>query len=956
MKTVVILIHGIRTRAEWQEKIPEWLGLAEDVVVKPIGYGRLDVAKFLSPVLTRQRPIDILMTEIDDLAAKYPAPEWRRVVIAHSFGTYAIAKILEARPSLVLDDLLLCGSIIPENYDWVRISKQIRNVILNDCGRRDIWPVMAKSVTWGYGATGTYGIQSGAVTNRFHSIAHSDFFSKEFVRTYWTPFIESSDVVPSHLGSGIVRSPWYFELLRPKLRLVVPLLLVAMLLPPQQKLRVKAAIQSTYVQAYEALYGPYISKAADEAFVQADDQYFKKADPIAAAPLYLKATELGHPVAQGSLAKLVFMGWGGYEADTKAGAKMAESVISELEVLAVSSPEAAYTLGFLKSEGIGTDPDPEQAEAYFLQAAEGGHGGALRNLAVAAEENSDFDLAFELLQKSATQNVARAYLTLGRYYQFGLGTDVNHELAVNELLKARDVGLLDASERLGNLYYDDDSVMYDLDLAKFYLKEAADGGRASSQTQLAYVLLEESVDNDDFEQAIGLLEEALAQDFPRAFGLLGDVFWGRYDIASHRSDTKAIELFQTGARLGDQKSHYRLSFVYFNGIGAPANFTKALFHSEACMDRYLDCMNRTALIYQEGSGVTKDVPKAIELHRRNADRGSYYSAINLARLLEKASIQAEEDGLETVAITYGREVIKRALQAIDLNGEESDPYFRLGQVYAWGIPGVPVNHEAATKNFILAAERGHAAASNNAGFRLLIAQGTDYLGLSESERREKAKEYLLKAARGGNTNALANLEGLATGSSKILDAMYPDDLYVQPSEIEYLIELFGGISLNSLRWENLSNLEANLKQNACRTYTLGLRYYERNFLPSEVTESEASQKAQELFEAAVLLGSRDAMYSLGRMHVLNEAFPPNQAYGLELLNGAIDLGYGKAATFLAQTYFMGEWITRDTDLGRQFLFAAVDLGEDHDLNIFQREDTMIEELSLLDTSPSSCSG
>lgn len=209
--TVIILIHGIRTHAEWQESILTWMDLGETVIAKPLRYGRFDLFSFLSPLWTRNRPIQKITAEIDYLLAEYPESSWRRVIVAHSFGTYAITKILEDKPAMYIDDLLLCGSIVSDKYDWIRIGKQIRGSILNDCSRKDIWPVFAKSVTWGYGATGTYGFGTGAVTNRFHDIGHSDYFLEEFVKKFWKPFIEQSEVVPASPTVGSISSPWFFQ-------------------------------------------------------------------------------------------------------------------------------------------------------------------------------------------------------------------------------------------------------------------------------------------------------------------------------------------------------------------------------------------------------------------------------------------------------------------------------------------------------------------------------------------------------------------------------------------------------------------------------------------------------------------------------------------------------------------------------------------------------------------------
>ncbi len=86
--------------------------------------------------------------------------------------------------------------------------------ILNDCGKKDVWPVLAKSMSWGYGSTGTYGMKSGTVHDRFHPINHSQYFNDKFVKKYWKPFIKERKIVKTESFLEDDHSPawfWLFE-------------------------------------------------------------------------------------------------------------------------------------------------------------------------------------------------------------------------------------------------------------------------------------------------------------------------------------------------------------------------------------------------------------------------------------------------------------------------------------------------------------------------------------------------------------------------------------------------------------------------------------------------------------------------------------------------------------------------------------------------------------------------
>ena len=66
--------------------------------------------------------------------------------------------------------------------------------VLNECGSRDIWPVLAECLSWGYGASGVFGFGSPGVHDRFHQIKHSDYLREDFVREYWKPWVKDGTI------------------------------------------------------------------------------------------------------------------------------------------------------------------------------------------------------------------------------------------------------------------------------------------------------------------------------------------------------------------------------------------------------------------------------------------------------------------------------------------------------------------------------------------------------------------------------------------------------------------------------------------------------------------------------------------------------------------------------------------------------------------------------------------
>lgn len=194
VRELVVLIHGIRTDAVWEDLVAHKFRLITGLDVRPISYGYFDSFRFWVPFLTRDAPLKRIERELR--AIRESNPSIPISVIAHSFGTYVIVRILDDNPFLHLNWLILCGSIVPRAFRWDRIRKgQLEHPVINDCGQRDIWPILAQSASWGYGASGTLGFGSADAIDRYHPVTHSEFFTVSFVKKYWIPLFATGEIV-----------------------------------------------------------------------------------------------------------------------------------------------------------------------------------------------------------------------------------------------------------------------------------------------------------------------------------------------------------------------------------------------------------------------------------------------------------------------------------------------------------------------------------------------------------------------------------------------------------------------------------------------------------------------------------------------------------------------------------------------------------------------------------------
>jgi hypothetical protein len=216
-KQVVLLIHGIRTRAWWQGPVKALIEEDSGATVIPLKYDYFDLLRFWCPFgICRQGPIGRLHKDLRNTINQFKG--WHISAIAHSYGTFALSRILIEHDDIELDRIILCGSIIPNAFPWSRIQNQIkgkpmREAVLNECGTKDIWPVLAASTTWGYGNSGTYGFGSVQVTDRIHEMPHSGYFEKDFVKKFWAPFLASGKIISSGVEKAGTGTPSWFSVL-----------------------------------------------------------------------------------------------------------------------------------------------------------------------------------------------------------------------------------------------------------------------------------------------------------------------------------------------------------------------------------------------------------------------------------------------------------------------------------------------------------------------------------------------------------------------------------------------------------------------------------------------------------------------------------------------------------------------------------------------------------------------
>lgn len=177
IKRVVFLLHGIRAFSvdDWQEKLTKQI-LSRDPeqtkVIRP-SYGYFSVIRF---VITgaRNRCARLVQDWYTETLAKYPAAEYS--VVAHSNGSYLLGRSLQEIPGIKFKNIVLAGSVLPEDFDWgTLVEREQFTRLRNDRASHDYPVAIMCNILNGFGvrSIGSAGFSgfSGKVVEKIEEVA-----------------------------------------------------------------------------------------------------------------------------------------------------------------------------------------------------------------------------------------------------------------------------------------------------------------------------------------------------------------------------------------------------------------------------------------------------------------------------------------------------------------------------------------------------------------------------------------------------------------------------------------------------------------------------------------------------------------------------------------------------------------------------------------------------------------
>ena len=184
---VVISLHGIKTRGVWQKDLVPELARA-GFIPYALDYDNFGAFRLLrSSSLDKQ--VEWLVGQYDSIVAETECD--RPSVVAHSFGTLQVTRLIAQHKHVQFDKVILAASIAQLNFPWVEALDSRRvHWVVNDFGGRDVWPRVAQRFVPNAGESGSSGFASAhralhQVYNPHHR--HSDYFSKGNFSRHWVP-------------------------------------------------------------------------------------------------------------------------------------------------------------------------------------------------------------------------------------------------------------------------------------------------------------------------------------------------------------------------------------------------------------------------------------------------------------------------------------------------------------------------------------------------------------------------------------------------------------------------------------------------------------------------------------------------------------------------------------------------------------------------------------------------
>jgi len=220
------------------------------------------------------------------------------------------------------------------------------------------------------------------------------------------------------------------------------------------------------------------------------------------------------------------------------------------------------------------------------------------------------EMAFALMAAEAEKGNAGAMLTLGTFYEQGVGIARNYTKALEWYEKSAKAGQAEAYYNVGVCYDIGMGVSADTAKALQNYQKAADMGMALAMYKLSTIFISGIGTARDAAKGIAWLEKGAGAGMAVAANDLGAIYLSGL-LGKKKDEKKALSLFMQAADLGSLEAVRSIAGMYKDGIGTAADSATAyLWYCIARRGGYTgeDVLRMIGLL--EGSLSTAQVQKA----------------------------------------------------------------------------------------------------------------------------------------------------------------------------------------------------------------------------------------------------------------------------------------------------------------------------------------------------------
>ena len=184
------------------------------------------------------------------------------------------------------------------------------------------------------------------------------------------------------------------------------------------------------------------------------------------------------------------------------------------------------------------------------------------------------EAAFALMAGEAEKGNGNAMLTLGRFYEQGVGIARNYTKAMEWYGKAAQAGQPEGHYNLGVCYEVGMGTASDMAKAVQSYQKASDLGLAIAMVKLSSIYISGNGAPRDTTKAISYLDKAASAGMPNAANELGLIYLSGL-LGQKKDEKKALAMFTRAADLGSLDGIRNIAIMHKDGMGMKADPAKA---------------------------------------------------------------------------------------------------------------------------------------------------------------------------------------------------------------------------------------------------------------------------------------------------------------------------------------------------------------------------------------------